>query len=97
MTTDNRDELLALAARVEALKGYDNSVDVLAEIALFDADEKFVAIRANDAGTKVVYTTPSGRDTTYRARDWTMSAAARANTVQALRALAHQQKDQTTP
>lgn len=50
----------------------DNALDVLVEIALFEPDETFVAVRANAAGTKVIYTRPDGREQTFWAPDWTM-------------------------
>lgn len=79
-----REELLSLADRVE--QGVSNSVDVETEIALFKPDWAWSAIRTNAAGTKVIATSAiSGRETTYRAWDWTMHPE---KTAAALRALA---------
>jgi hypothetical protein len=67
----NRAELIELAERVEAAGHNDNALDVLVEIALFRPDKRFIAIRANAAGTKVIYTDHSGRESTHLAWDWT--------------------------
>ena len=81
-------ELRALAERVQTERGFDNSLDVAAEIALFETDADWTAIRANDAGTKVILTKHNGQERTYIARDFTISAAARTTTAAALRARA---------
>lgn len=60
-----------------------NELDVAIEIALFDPD---VSIRANAAGTKVIYTRRSGKETTHYAADWSMDEA-RAATIDRLRSL----------
>lgn len=78
--------LEALAVRVETLTKSSNAIDVLCEIALFDSDRALRSIRANDAGTKVIYTTHDGTDATSWAYDWTFDAPTRANTAQLLRA-----------
>lgn len=80
-------ELLALAAKIEAETGCCNRLDVQAEIALFEPDDRWAAIRANDAGTKTICTAPDGSERTFWARDFTISAAARRNTAAALRSL----------
>lgn len=80
-------EMLELAERVEALKGRsDNAVDVLCEVALFDPSENCIGCRANNAGTKVVYSYVDGTEATYRAEDWTMDPM---TTAAALRARHH--------
>ncbi|QZP07809.1 hypothetical protein [Caenibius sp. WL] len=83
-------DLIALAERCEALRGYSNEIDVLAELALFKPDDDYVSVRANHAGTKVVYTTASGHDQTYWAPDHTISNAARQKTSASLRAIAEE-------
>lgn len=75
-------ELLALAERVEQGRGLDNALDVMVEVAVWD--EPHIAIRANNAGTKVIYT-ENGKDTTCWAPEWT---ADRKGTAAALRARA---------
>lgn len=80
--------LEALAARVEAASGFDNSLDVQCELALFEADDFELAIRPNAAGSKVIVTCLGEVDRTFIARDYTISAAARKNTAAALRARA---------
>lgn len=72
--------LLALAERVSSGRGCDNALDVEIEVAVFD--EPHIAVRANAAGTKVIYT-KGGKDMTHWAPDWTKD---RAGTAAALRA-----------
>lgn len=86
----DKQELIALAERVEKCTAADNRLDVKVEIALFEPDDEHVSVRANDAGTKLIYTDHGGRDTTYRACDWTMDGA-RAQTAASLRAIASQE------
>lgn len=81
-------ELLALVERVEAARRADNSLDVLVEIALFRPGSVYKAIRANAAGTKVIYTDAVGNDVTCRAEDWTLSHDDRVDVAHALRARA---------
>lgn len=85
MTT--RTTLLALASRVEAATVSDNALDVLAEIAMFKPTTTWKSVRANHAGTKVIYTDINGREATFRADDWTVEAN-RADTAASLRAIA---------
>ncbi len=87
--------LVELAERVEAIRsGFDNAIDVQCELALFTPDDCELAIRANNAGTKVIVTIAGGRERTFIARDYTISAGARRKTAAALRALAASTKDQ---
>lgn len=81
-------KLLDLAARVEAAKHCTNTIDVEVEIALFKPDANNAAIRANDAGTKVIYTGHDGSEQTHWSQDWTLGVARRAITARALRARA---------
>lgn len=85
----DKEELLALAEKISAAPRGDNYLDVLAEIALFKADETFNAVRANNAGTKVIYTTVEGGDVTCWAYDWTMTGAGRKATADDIRAIAN--------
>lgn len=78
--------LLALAECVEKARRPDNGLDVLVEIALFRPGSVYKAIRANAAGTKVIYTDPAGNDVTCWAGDWTLSHDDRVSTAAALRA-----------
>lgn len=74
------DTLIELSRRCWAGRGVDDALDVLIEIALFEPNENWTAIRANSAGTKVIYTRDDGSEATFRAFDWTMDrnqAAAR--------------------
>lgn len=80
-------DLSALIERVEALTGQSNDLDVEIEIALFNPD---VSVRANAAGTKVIYTKRDGSEATHLAWDWTMTRN-RHRTLAALRALQAQE------
>jgi len=60
-----------LVERVENGAGCDNSLDVLIEVALFQPNEHVASCRANNAGTKVIYTTHCGHQETYWADEWT--------------------------
>ncbi|MBU6167101.1 MAG: hypothetical protein KGQ52_13385 [Alphaproteobacteria bacterium] len=86
------DELRALAEQVMALTGdlEHNKLDVQCEVALFKAGRIYTAVRANAAGTKVVYSQASGApDVTCWAQAWTV-AHRRASTAAALLARAGQ-------
>lgn len=88
MTAQTPAGVEGLAARIESETGFNNELDVLAEIALFEPDDIWRAIRANAAGTKIICTDDCGGEKTFIARDFTISAAARQRTVAALRARA---------
>lgn len=64
-------EYVELAQRVLLLTREVNQVDVLIEIAMFTPDESYKSIRANAAGTKVIWTTSDGDDETAWANSWT--------------------------
>ena len=83
------EELNALADRVERLEGAsDNELDVLCEVALFDPSENCIGCRANNAGTKVIYSYAARTAATYRAEDWTMDSLTTASALRARAALA---------
>jgi len=77
-----------LADRVEAATRCDNALDVLCEVALFKPGTCYRAIRANAAGTKVVYTDHTGNDVTCWAGGWTANRTRSLETAAALRSLA---------
>lgn len=77
-----------LADAVERARRSDNFLDVKVEIALFKPGRVFSAVRANNAGTKVIYTDPAGNDVTCWAQDWTYNPALRASAAARLRARA---------
>lgn len=60
-----------LIARLQAQTGCSNELDVLVEVALFKPDAEYLKIRANNAGTKVIYTRADGSEATHWAADWT--------------------------
>lgn len=88
----DREELLALAERVERGKGGDNALDVKVEVALFEPSDADIAARANSAGTKVIYTAIGGGEETCWAPDWTLDRGATAALLRA-RALATQENN----
>jgi hypothetical protein len=81
----SREALVELAERVEKATEADNALDVLVEIALFEPGKVEKAIRANAAGTKVIYTDRGGKEETCWASDWT-TWKRRKSTAAALRA-----------
>lgn len=85
MTSNN--DLLALADLVAGSVLADNSLDVQVEIALFEPEHDYTAVRANAAGSKVIYTRADGSESTFWAHDWT-ARWNRESTVAALRARA---------
>lgn len=80
-------DLSELIERVEAGER-SNALDVLIEIALFRPDRFYRSVRANSAGTKVIYTSVAGYDSTHWPPDWTLKPE---RTLASLRAL--QEKD----
>jgi hypothetical protein len=76
--------------KLEKARGPDNALDIEIDIALFKPDDWHVSVRANAAGTKLVYTRHDGGTDTYRAWDHTLGAAARNLAVERLRALSSQ-------
>jgi hypothetical protein len=64
-------------ARVEGATGADNALDIAIDIALFRPDSRHVSVRANSAGTKLVYTRHDGGTDTFWARDHTLDAVGR--------------------
>lgn len=71
-----------LIERIEAGER-SNELDVLIEVALFEPGSVYAAIRANNAGTKVIYTDVYGNDVTCWAWDWSRDPS---DTLAALRA-----------
>lgn len=49
-----------------------NEFDVLWEVNNFQPDDEYVSVRANFAGTKVIYTLADGSERTHLAPDWSM-------------------------
>lgn len=60
-----------LIKKLERAKSGSNELDVLIEVALFKPDDECVSCRANNAGTKVIYTRRDGSERTYCAYEWT--------------------------
>lgn len=85
-----QNELLELAERCE-VSGYDNSLDVQIEVAMFKPNTVYAHCRANAAGTKVIYTDHVGNEVTCWAEEWTC----RPNTASRLRALSERKAPTT--
>ena len=66
------DSLRDLIERVERGER-SNELDVLIEVALFKPDDTYESVRANNVGTKVIYTTALGFDRTCWAQEHTVS------------------------
>ena len=71
MTIPDAGKLLELADRVVSGVGCDNDLDVLIEVALFEPNDTAASVRANSGGTKVIYTSHDGKDSTHWAEEWT--------------------------
>ena len=84
----DRSKLLALASEVANGEGEDNSLDVRVEVALFTPCSGWKSVRANAAGTKVIYSGHDGREGTFWSQDWTLGETSRRETAAALRAQA---------
>lgn len=80
----SKQDILALADRVDASHGSSNEIDVLVEVALFKPNSVYTSIRANTAGTKVIYTDRAGNQVTCWAEEW----STRPGTATSLRAIA---------
>ena len=65
----------------------DNALDVEIEIASFQPDRMYKSVRANAAGTKLIYTTQTGEKETCWAWDWTLNAENREAAIASLSAL----------
>ena len=63
--------------RLEACTGPENALDIAIDIALFEPDRKHVSVRANAAGTKLVYARHDGKTDTYWAQDHTLNEVRR--------------------
>ena len=63
----------SLIEKLERCTGPDNELDIAIEIALFEPDEEFGGVRANAAGTKVVYMRHDDSCQSHWAFDWTLN------------------------
>jgi hypothetical protein len=79
-------DLTELLERVNDCDEYDNALDIEIEIAVFQPDRHYASVRANAAGTKVIYTGHDGSQDTCLAWDWTLNPANRAQAATAIRA-----------
>lgn len=77
-------DLSSLIARLEKADTGSNELDMAIEIALSGPG---VSVRPNAAGTKLVYTTRSGKQSTHWAGDHTLTQERRAKSLSLLRAL----------
>jgi hypothetical protein len=76
-----------LLERVRDNDEADNALDVEIEIATFQPDALYASIRANAAGTKLIYTMQDGQKHTCWAWDWTLNTANRNQATALLSAL----------
>jgi hypothetical protein len=70
-------KLTELLARVEAATEGDNALDMEIESALFKPDQTFASVRANSAGTKLIYKRHDGMEQTFWAYDYTLNSKSR--------------------
>lgn len=63
--------ITSLIEKLEAGKR-SNEIDIAVALALFVPDQECKSIRANHAGTKVIYTFRDGSEQTCWARDWSL-------------------------
>ena len=80
-------EIVRLAEALERGFGLDNELDVRCEVAFWEPGNGSTGVRANDAGTKVIYSFADATEKTYWAEEWT---ADRLGAAAALRARAAQ-------
>ena len=64
-------EIEKLINDIKSTEGFDNTLDVRIEVALFKPDSFYTDCRPNHAMTKVIYTSRSGIQGTYWAAEWT--------------------------
>lgn len=83
----DKTEIEGLVERLRQATGPDNALDIAIDIALFKPDRDHVSVRANNAGTKLVYTRPDGRTDTFLARDHTLNERRRFKAIALLTAL----------
>ena len=76
---------MTLIDRLYKLDGADNRIDVLVELALFKPDANYKSIRANTAGTKVIFTRTGGKRQTCWADEHTLTPESRAECIALLR------------
>ncbi|MEQ9634638.1 MAG: hypothetical protein RLW68_00990 [Devosia marina] len=67
------DDPKILIRRVKSARSANNALDMAVEMAAFRPDEKYASVRANHAGTKLIYTTLEGKEETCWAFDWTLN------------------------
>jgi hypothetical protein len=83
----DKEGLASLLERVRDCDEADNALDIEIEIATFQPDRLYSAVRPNAAGTKLIYTTQDGGQETCWAWDWTLNEANRKQAADAIRAL----------
>lgn len=82
--TVSTDKVGLLIDRLRGCKEADNALDIAVEIALFTPDAQCASVRANNAGTKLVYTMHSGDTVTHWAWDWTLTPENREEAIKLL-------------
>lgn len=77
---------MTLIDKLSRLDGPCNRTDVLVELAFFRPDENYKSARANDAGTKIVFTKTDGKNETCWPMDYTLTPERRSKCIALLRA-----------
>ncbi len=87
-------DIEALIERLE--KGETgNALDIAIDIALFEPDQDHVAVKANNAGTKLVYTRAHGGTDTFWARDHTLNDRRVSLAIASLKSLLNQEESRS--
>lgn len=89
--TQSQSVLDGLVERLKACDEADNALDIAVEMATFHPDARYAAVRANAAGTKLIYTTHDGENQTCWAWDWTLTPESRREAIKLLSALKSQE------
>lgn len=83
--TFDKEGLASLLERVGDCNEADNALDIEIEIATFEPNRLYSAVRPNAAGTKLIYSMQDGGQETCWAWDWTLNEANRKQASEAIR------------
>ena len=92
MTTNTHTPLSELVERVRRCRSHSNKLDIEIDIALFKPDGKYVSVRPNAAGTKLVYRLADGSTRTHWAEDHTLNQESVERAVCLLQSLSQEPK-----
>lgn len=85
--------LVDLIGRVERAQGPDRALDMAVAIAIFKPDRRHISVMPNAAGTKLVYSRPSGKTDTHWAYDYTLNDVSKARALALLHAVDSRSKE----